>query len=188
MSLRTEDRISGRIQTICAALPAGARVLELGTKRSQKDRATHHADWLPEGVEHVRSDFDDGIDVDVLADCHRLDEVFEEAEFDVVLAASVWEHLERPWQAADQLAYVTKPGGTVWVATHQTFPIHGYPSDYFRFSDVALASLFTDELWTGVDAGYSGRCQIIPPQHVAETNWNPGAPCWLHVSCIAVRR
>jgi len=175
-----------RIQRICRNLPEGARVLELGTKRSIPDRATHHGAWLPEGVVHVKSDFDDGADVDVLADCHRLEDVFEPAEFDVVLASSVWEHLERPWQAADQLAYVTKPGGAVWVATHQTFPLHGYPSDFFRFSDVALASLFTADLWTQVTAGYGNRCQIIPPATVEV--WNPGAPCWLNVAVVAVRR
>lgn len=188
MSLRTADTISERAQTLCSELRSPARVLELGTKRSQADRPTHHADWLPEGVEHVMSDFEDGLDVDVLADCHQLDDVFDAASFDAVLAASVWEHLERPWIAADQLAHVTRPGGFVWVATHQTFPVHGYPSDYFRFSDVALASLFRDELWTDVRAGYSGPCQIIPPPDVAATNWNPKAPCWLHVGVVAVRR
>ena len=188
MSLRTGDSISQQAETMCSELRHPAAVLELGTKRSQANRATHHADWLDGNVKHVLSDFDAGIDVDVLADCHDLEAVFDEGEFDAVLAASVWEHLERPWIAADQLAYVTKPGGFVWVATHQTFPVHGYPSDYFRFTDVALASLFRDELWVDVRAGYSGRSQIIPPAEVAATNWDPHAPCWLHVSVIAVRR
>lgn len=188
MSLRTGDHIASQAQIRLSELRAPAGVLELGTKQSQPGRSTHHGDWIPDGVSHIRSDFDDGADVDVLADCHHLDDVFGPASFDAVLAASVWEHLERPWVAADQLAHVTRSGGFVWVATHQTFPIHGYPSDYFRFSDVALASLFRDELWSDVRAGYSGRCRIIPPDEVARTNWNPGAPCWLHVSVIATRR
>ncbi len=35
-----------------------------------------------------------------------------------------------------------KVGGLLYIQTHQSFPLHGYPNDYFRFSQDALASLF----------------------------------------------
>ena len=37
-------------------------------------------------------------------------------------------------------------GGLIYVQTHQSFPLHAYPNDYFRFSRDALASLFGTEM------------------------------------------
>ena len=44
-----------------------------------------------------------------------------------------------------------KVGGLIYIQTHQSFPLHGYPHDYFRFSREALASLF------GTHDGHGGR-------------------------------
>jgi 2-polyprenyl-3-methyl-5-hydroxy-6-metoxy-1,4-benzoquinol methylase len=45
--------------------------------------------------------------------------------FDALVAVAVFEHLERPWIAAKEVARVLKPGGFAYVSTHQTFPLHG---------------------------------------------------------------
>lgn len=166
------------------AAPGPLRVLELGTLRWEVDRPTHHADWLPFGATHVKSDVAAGIDVDVVADAHDL-EPFATAEFDAVIAVSVWEHLARPWVAAKALARVLRPGGVAYVATHQTFPIHGYPSDYFRFSDEAMKVLFGPPLFAPLYAGYAYPCTITPPAEV--TRWNRHAEAWLNVECVARR-
>jgi hypothetical protein len=44
--------------------------------------------------------------------------------------------------AAHEVMKALKVGGLLYVQTHQAFPLHGYPLDYFRFSREALASLF----------------------------------------------
>ena len=62
--------------------------------------------------------------------------------FDVVLSASTFEHLKYPHLAAHELMKALKVGGLLYIQTHQSFPLHGYPSDYFRFSQDALAGLF----------------------------------------------
>jgi len=163
----------------------GGEVLELGTMRWEQDRPTHHAHWMPDGVEHVRVDMLEGPDVDVVADAHTLVDTFGTDRFAAVIADAVWEHLVRPWVAAEQLAAVCVLGAPIYVSTHQTFPIHGYPDDYFRFSDRALASLFDEQWWDGVESRHAYPCKIIPPAVV--TRWNRSAPAYLNVDLCAVR-
>lgn len=156
-------------------------VLELGTRRWESNRPTHHQAWVPNAASYVKADFMDGQDVDVVADAHDL-EPFADHSFDAVVAVSVWEHLERPWIAAQQVARVLRPGGVAMIATHQTFPIHGYPSDYFRFSDRALDLLFTDAGLEVVVCLHVYPCTIKPPAEV--TRWNPAAPAFLNVEGV----
>lgn len=159
------------------------RVLELGTKVQFAD-STHHAAWLPGGATHVMSDIEPGRDVDVVADAHDL-APFGDGEFDALIAVSTWEHLARPWIAAEQAARVLRPGGILYVGTHQTFPVHGWPSDYFRFSDAALNVLFGAPLFSRQWSGYRMPAQIIPPATI--NRWDPTAPAWLVVECFAIR-
>jgi SAM-dependent methyltransferase len=157
------------------------RILELGTLRWGAE-PTHHKAWIPEG-RWTLADISDGPDVDVVADAHALTDTFREAAFDVYIACSTYEHLERPWIAARSAYDVLTPGGIVYVDTHQTFPIHGYPDDFFRFSDRALALIFEDAGFITLEVGYTYPCTITPPAEV--TVWNPAAPSWLNVNIAA---
>lgn len=158
-------------------------ILELGTLRWEANRPTHHMEWF-EDADWTLADTQEGIDSDIATDAHHLTE-FGDERFDSVIAVSVWEHLERPWLAAEAVARVMRPGATLYIATHQTFPIHGYPDDFFRFSDRALRLIFEDAGLEVIDAGYSYRAQIVPPAVV--TRWNPHAEAWLNVDLVAVK-
>ena len=70
----------------CAELPAPS-VLELGTLQSQPGRSTMHRDWVPHAAEFLGTDIQDGPDVDVVADLHKLTEVVGVERFDVILPA-----------------------------------------------------------------------------------------------------
>jgi SAM-dependent methyltransferase len=160
------------------------RILELGTRRWEADRPTHHKAWRPE-ASWTFSDFLDGIDVDVVADAHDL-APFADGCFDAFVAVSVWEHLRRPWIAARAAARVLRTGGIAFVCTHQTFPLHGYPDDYFRFSAEALAGIFDDAGFATMEAGYQYPSQIVPPPEV--TRWNKAAPNFLNVAWSGWKR
>jgi len=136
-----EERFIAR----CRELPSPS-VLELGTLQSQPGRSTMHRDWVPHAAEFLGTDIQDGPDVDLVADLHRLSEVVGIERFDVVLSCSTFEHLRYPTLAAHEIMKALKIGGLLFVQTHQSFPLHGYPSDYFRFSQDALASLFGTEM------------------------------------------
>lgn len=158
------------------------RVLELGTLRSDPTFPTHHQEWAPHAKKYVMTDMAEGLDVDVVADAHTM-KPFTANSFDAYIAVSVYEHLRQPWVAAKQAHRVLRNEGILLVVTHQTFPIHGYPSDYYRFTDVALATLFEDVGFEILDAGYQYPCQITPPAEV--TRWNTAAPSFLNVAVAA---
>lgn len=124
-----------------------AQVLELGTMRSEANRSTVHRAWAAADANYICSDFQDGLDVDVVADIHTLSHSFAADSMDAIIACSVFEHVQRPWIGAAELGKVLKPGGQVFVQTHFAFPIHGYPSDYWRYTREALETIF------GADAG-----------------------------------
>jgi SAM-dependent methyltransferase len=124
-------------------------VLELGTKQSIPGRSTMHRDWVPHASEFLGTDMEEGGDVDVVADVHRLSEVVGRERFDVILSCSTFEHIKYPALAAHEIMKALKVGGVVYIQTVQSFPLHAYPSDYFRFSQEALASLFGTRM--GVD-------------------------------------
>jgi SAM-dependent methyltransferase len=158
------------------------RVLELGTYQWEAGRATDVARiWWPDLAEHVRSDISEGPGVDVAADAHDL-APFDDCSFDVVLSRSVHEHLARPWTATAAMARVLRSGGLLYIDTHQTFPLHGYPDDYFRFSTDALAVLMGDAGLDVIATDYVLPCRIVPDVPVAV--WNEAAPCYLHVRGI----
>lgn len=124
-----------------------AQVLELGTKRSSPERSTVHREWAAADAHYVCSDFDDGLDVDLLADVHTLSQSVARDSQHGVIACSVFEHVQRPWIGAIEIGKVLRPGGQVFIQTHFAFPIHGYPSDYWRYTRDALETIF------GEDAG-----------------------------------
>lgn len=158
------------------------KVLELGTLQWVKGKSTHHGVWLPQGSTHVKSDVAAGEDVDVVSDAHDLFP-FQNEEFDVLIAISVWEHLRKPWLAAAAAHRVLKPNGLLYVATHHTFPVHGYPSDYCRWTDEGLKGLFDSPEWVNQQASHSYKCTIVPPPEVKV--WNPAAPAFLNVDIFA---
>lgn len=122
------------------------RVLELGTLRSEPERSTLHRDLIPHAAEHLGTDLAAGPDVDLVADVHRLTAVTGAERFEVILSFSTFEHLKYPHLAAHELMKALTVGGLLFIQTHQAYPLHAYPHDYFRYSREALAGLFGTEM------------------------------------------
>lgn len=163
-----------------------ARVLEAGTRQSTPGVATHSRPNFPwvRDADYLKMDIREGQDVDVVADLHALPAQWTSA-FDCFLANAVFEHLERPWIAAKEIARVLAPGGLFWIGTHQCFPIHGHPNDFFRFSRDALRLLLEDAGLIVEASDYEGRCAILPPgDMVFPANvdlWNMTEPSFIAV-------
>jgi SAM-dependent methyltransferase len=176
--------IGDDVLAVLTELAAPARsCLETGTYQWATGVSTSvAADWFPWLERVVRTDITEGPGVDQAADCHDL-ECFPTGAFDLHLSRSVWEHLARPWHAAHAAARTLAPGGLLYVATHQTFPVHGYPSDFFRFSTDALRVLVEDAGLETVAVGYTGPADIVPRTEVVP--WNPLAPAFLNVQILA---
>jgi SAM-dependent methyltransferase len=117
-------------------------VLELGTGQQIPGISTRRDAWVPHASEYLGVDIAAGPDVDIVADVHHLADVVGEEQFDIIIACSVFEHFKYPHLAAHQIMRTLRIGGIVFIQTHQSFPLHSAPYDYFRFSREALASLF----------------------------------------------
>ena len=182
-----------RLVAAAAALGPQARVLEIGTKQSIEGRPTHSMHLFPNvpRQNYLMADVDTGADVDIVADLHKLPSDWT-GRFDALVAVAVFEHLERPWIAAKEVARVLKPGGFVYVSTHQTFPLHGYPSDFFRFSKEALALIFRDAGMGVTEVGYEHRAKISAPNKfiplAIQEEWNASFTSYIVVNLFAEKR
>ena len=144
-------------------------VLETGTKRSLPERSTLHKAWVPHASEFIGTDIQDGLDVNVVADLHYLSKIFGENRFDAVISCSTLEHIQYPWTASVEICRVLKPGGLLFIQTHQTYPLHAYPNDYFRFSTNALQTIFGEKVgFKMLHSSYEFPSHIFSA-HVPET-------------------
>ncbi len=121
-------------------LRPGASVLELGARaRSGISRRD-----LFKELHYTGFDIKDGENVDIVGDAHYLSSIFRREQFDFAYSISVFEHLLWPWKVALELNAVLKTGGVVLTQSHQTWPRHDAPWDFFRFSASSWSSLFCD--------------------------------------------
>lgn len=67
--------------------------------------------------------------------------------FDHVECLSVLEHSRRPWLVAASIERCMRPGSTLFVTVPFCWPVHAYPSDYWRVTPAALEVLFPGVEW-----------------------------------------
>lgn len=132
----------------------GDDVLEVGSK------LPHPGCWWCINRDLARGtwtgiDMQEGDGVDVAADLHALPAEWA-GRFSGVVCSEVLEHVARPWLALPELRKVMRPGGTLLVTTLTTFHIHGYPDDYYRYTESGLRLLLEDAGFTVGQIRYGG--------------------------------
>jgi hypothetical protein len=158
------------------------RILELGVKQAIAGRSTRKDHLFPNAAEYVGTDIEAGQDVDIIADVHRLTKYVGSEAFDVILTEAGFEHFKYPHLAAHEMMKTLRIGGLLFVQTHQTFPIHAVPFDYFRFSTDALRSLFGSKMGMKIHtAAYASPAAIY--SHVDPVGHK--SPAFLHVNLFA---
>jgi len=159
-------------------------VLQLGTRRVPNTPSTVRRDWVSRGMRYICVDYQSGEDVDVVADIEKLSKTFEQGSIDAIIAASVFEHVRRPWIAAEQIGLALKPGGRAFIQTHNCFPIHAHPHDYWRFTREALESLFAREAgFINQHSWYTYPALILSRNSAASVLH----PAYLNVSIVVER-
>jgi SAM-dependent methyltransferase len=87
------------------------------------------ADHYPNVLFH---DFVQYAHTDVVSVCDRLP--YREGVFDAVISKATFEHLKRPWEIADEIYRVLKPGGLLHVDTAFMQPLHADPYHFFNMT------------------------------------------------------
>jgi hypothetical protein len=114
------------------------RVLEIGARA--RSGITRRA-LLPHDALYTGCDIMAGPNVDLVCDAHALSAALPGAQFDAVMALSVLEHILMPWKLVLELNAVMQTGAIGLFVTHQTWPEHDVPWDFWRFSDRAWPAL-----------------------------------------------
>lgn len=162
-------RFVSMTQRFLADSKAGDRVLEIGSRARSGNTNRHlvHPD-----ADYIGVDITDGPNVDVVGDAHHLSR-YVTGQFDAIFSISVFEHLLMPWMVALEMNKVLKVGGTAYIQSHPSWPLHDEPWDFWRFSKDAWEGLFNSH--TGfeiIDKGQTMRSWIVP-EHTALQHVGP---------------
>lgn len=145
------------------------RVLVVGSQvyREKEDRRLRYPDVL--GVDMLA-----GPGVDRVLD---LEEALPDdlGTFAHVECMSVLEHSRRPWLMAANLTILLEPGGTLFVAVPFVWRVHGYPSDYWRFTAEGVRELFPGITFSALRMGSSSlhKDEKLPARKMGRTPWFP---------------
>lgn len=159
------DSVRGRIRGYIErhADKLGDDVLEIGSRMTNE-----HAWWivnrdLARG-QWTGCDMQPGHGVDVVADIHHPPEDWH-GRFSGVLCSEVLEHVARPWIALPKIKSIIKPGGWLVITTLTSFPIHGFPDDYYRYTPSGLKLLLEDAGFVNVETENAGEIEIRLNDH-----------------------
>lgn len=95
--------------------------------------------------EYIGIDMRQGPKVDIVLLAEDIVQHFGKSRFDVVISTEAFEHIEKWREAINNVKQVLVPGGTLLLTTRsQGFPLHDYPSDFWRFSPLDMAHIFAD--------------------------------------------
>lgn len=158
----------GLFNTFLAGLreaPAG-RFLEVGSRA--RSGVTRRG-LVPEGWDYTGLDIVPGENVDLVGDAHVMSGLLPRGGFQAAMSLSVFEHLAMPWKVAVELAKVMAPGGVVYIQTHQAFPLHDEPWDFWRVSNEAWPALFNRH--TGFEIIEAAMAE---PTFSVPHRWHPG--------------
>lgn len=146
-------------------------VMELGARIVGTMTQGWRSRYEPE-CRYLGNDIHPGPGIDVVGDVHTLTASVTAKSLDGVFSVAVLEHLAAPWLAAAEINRALKLGGETLHVTHQTWPVHETPNDFFRMSDQALRSLFGAA--TGfevIECGMAFPVAIVPPPHMRHSDW-----------------
>jgi len=141
----------------------GDDVLEIGSRMTNENawwivnRDLAQGNW-------IGCDMQEGHGVDVVADIHNPPAEWQ-GKFTGILCSEVLEHVARPWVALSKIKEMMQPGGWLVVTTLTSFPIHGFPDDYYRYTTSGLRLLLEDAGFRNIHTENAGEIEIKLNDH-----------------------
>jgi SAM-dependent methyltransferase len=118
-------------------------ILDIGSKNY--DNTQDFRKLFP-GAEYVGVDLEDGEGVDVVldmtSDFEKIKRKLGNRRFNTVFCFSVLEHCRDPSGLAKNASRLLNKGGIIFIIAPFSSRIHGYPSDYWRFTPEGIKELF----------------------------------------------
>jgi len=131
--------LRGLVRAVAETFALPGPVLEVGSYRVEgQDELADLRPFFAERT-YIGLDARPGRGVDLAGDVERLP--LADAAVGTVLALTTFEHVPRFWRGFEEVRRVLRPDGALLVASPFYFHLHGYPSDYWRFSPQALELL-----------------------------------------------
>lgn len=105
--------------------------------------------------------------------CDVLNLTYPPESFDTVISTQVMEHVSNPYQMAEQIFKVLKPGGHVIVTAPFLIPLHSDPGDYFRFTAGGLCEIFKQSSFSIIESGHYGGFFMVLSEMIHFSFFNP---------------
>jgi SAM-dependent methyltransferase len=154
-----------------AALPAGARVLDVGAGDAPYRELFDHVEYVTSDWEH--SPHEDATSADVIASADALP--LDDASFDAVLLLQVLEHVPAPGAVLAELHRVLRPGGTLTLTAPLAWELHEMPHDYFRYTSSGLEHLLAAAGFTSIVVEARNDSFTTLAQLMTNVSWTLGS-------------
>ena len=147
--------LRGMARAVAESFHLPEPILEIGSLQVEGATGDINLRSLFPGKDYTGVDFRPGPGVDCVASVEDLPQ--KSGSVGTVLALSTFEHVQRFWLGFDEVDRVLRPDGVFIVASPFYFHVHGYPSDYWRFTPEAFDFLLKDNFprrllgWHGPD-------------------------------------
>ena len=133
--------VTKQVRAIAQAQPSTARVLEIGSGRTDLGAEAYSMRPLfDQDLEFVKSDVNPEFGHQVV----DITTMTLSSEFDLILCVSVLEHVPNFWEAIPRLREALRPGGTLVLSVPMVFPYHDEPHDFYRFTTHGLRELLSE--------------------------------------------
>lgn len=90
---------------------------------------------------------------------------FPDNNFDCVICSEVLEHVEEPQKVISEINRVLRPTGAAIITTLFSFPVHGFPDDYWRFTPSCMQMLMRKADFRKIHVTTDGHYQLTLCDH-----------------------
>jgi len=122
-------------------------------------------------VDYHMLDFDNGYD---------LRKPIKGKKFNLGICMDLMEHVSDPFLVAKNIMDSLQPGSLFFITVPYSWPVHGYPNDYWRFTPEGLEELFKPMNKLAMYALYD---TYVPPEELPAEAMAPKLP-WIRIFAV----